>query len=161
MKFLNDCCFKKDKNTKSVLLKGTFKDGLCQLQTPSESLGSCCSISSNLLPHSVVDCTTKDVKAHGCNNIGFQVNKIDVDMWHKRLGHPCEKIMRNVFKYLHLSGNFLEFAFCKHCNFGKHHQGHSPVHILKIGNLWSWYIVISGDQLLCCLGKDSSITLLC
>lgn len=71
--------------------------------------------------------TTKNVKAVGCNNTSFLVNKLDTDMWHKRLGHPCEKIMKIVFKTLNVNGDFHNFSFCKDCHYGKHHQGHFPM----------------------------------
>lgn len=34
VEFMSDYCFVKDNDTKVMLLQGTFKDGLYQLQTP-------------------------------------------------------------------------------------------------------------------------------
>lgn len=58
------------------------------------------------------------------NDNSYLANKCDVNVWHKRLGHPCERIMRHVFKSLNWNGNFNDFSFCKDFHFGKHHQGH-------------------------------------
>lgn len=125
--FKNDSCFVKDKKSSTVLLQGTLRNGLYQLQLPSDNSSNCYPTSTNSLYQSLTNKNTKHVKVNRCKNSSFVVNKIDVDVWYKRFGHPWEKTTKHIFKSSQLHANFQNFNFCKDCHFGKHHQGHFSI----------------------------------
>lgn len=49
------------------------------------------------------------------------VNKTDSFVLHKKLGHPCEQTLKNIYQKIHLTTRFTKLLFCKECQLGKCH----------------------------------------
>ncbi|PNY01489.1 copia-like polyprotein, partial [Trifolium pratense] len=93
VEFDANCCSVKDKLTGQTLLKGRLKDGLYQL--------------SDVSPQSNKDpCVYMSVK----------------ESWHRKLGHPNNKVLEKVLKDCNVKiSPSDQFSFCEACQFGKLH----------------------------------------
>lgn len=80
VKFINNYCFIKDKDSTDVLLQGILRNGLYQLQLPSNRSSTCCSTSISSQYQTLSNKTTKNVEDHGCKNISFNMNKMDINI---------------------------------------------------------------------------------
>lgn len=127
VEFLSNCCFVKDKDTKEVLLQGTLKDSLYQLQylcAVPHSVGyntnTVFDFSSRTDSNFTTNKTMHVDESSVCNVFGLQVNKTEISLRHQRLGHPSKKVMRNVFNSMQVSADFANFQFREDCHFGKY-----------------------------------------
>lgn len=115
VEFTDKFCAIKDRETKLVLLQGAIKEGLYQLVVPSSSLSLGQSWFS--YPRNKTLCFKDE------NKVVLQSNKIDLAMWHKRLGHPCKetlsKMLSTMFTVYSVSNK--DF-FCVECQYGKSSQ---------------------------------------
>lgn len=127
--FFSDYLLIKDKTTRQVLLKWMLKDGLYQLDVSenaeSVSAGSnqqrC--LSSTSLNKAVLSCS--NVEGFDNYNIASVTPSVDLvhsnnsveNVWHRRLGHPCTKVLNHVFHQLDLSINKIDF--CASRQYGK------------------------------------------
>jgi histone deacetylase 1/2 len=94
VEFDENCCYVKDKVTGKALLKGRLKDGLYQLSTNKEP-------SNNKDP---------------CAYMSLKEN------WHRKLGHPNNKVLEKVLKDCNVKTSPSDqFTFCEACQFGKLH----------------------------------------
>lgn len=149
VELMSDYCLVNDKDTRNMQLRGTFKDGLHQLQAPIDGLNlfitpvhfSChlCLLINFVMYANISNCTF-DKSSIGFTSIIsvnnsilsvfslpctiLNINKVNVSIRHRRLGHPCVKTLKNIFTKLKYIVNFANFTFCKDCQYGKHHQSH-------------------------------------
>lgn len=98
---MHDCCFIKDKDCKIVLLQGTLRNELYQLQLPSDNPLVCYS-TRKFFSYYLMNKTTKNVEANGCKSNSLIMNKINIYVWHKRLSHLCKKKPWNKFLILYI-----------------------------------------------------------
>lgn len=119
VEFYADSCLVKDISTGKVVMKGTLKDGLYELNNVDAANHPTflCAGTKNLLQ----PLELKDV-----NSSIFVLSNVDVQMamsknvWHRRLGHPSIKVVEGVIKRFNLSVKANEnFHFCEACQFGK------------------------------------------
>lgn len=111
-----------------MLLQGPFKYGSYQFHTsylklsnPTNLNNSCLNRSYSFIsPNKLFEFIIVELS----NNSDLCVNKVDVFVWHKRLGHPCEKTIKCVFSDLQFFANFNDLKFCQGFHFRKHHGGH-------------------------------------
>lgn len=109
-----------------------LKDGLYQLdvsdKAESVDAGSneqrC--LSSTCLNKAVLSCSSVE-GFDNCNRASVtpsvdlvQSNSSVEKVWHRRLGHPCTKVLSQVFHQLDLSMNKVDF--CASCQYGKSHR---------------------------------------
>lgn len=124
--FFCDGCAIKDKSTKLVLLTGVLKDDLYTLDlsklkgrhkmeaalvtaSPTEELEDGSQNSANVV------CNTSSTDSTVCNK-----PKNTSTLWHKRLGHPCSKVLSHVVKQLAIKDcNIKSVEFCDACHIGK------------------------------------------
>ena len=80
------------------------------------------SFKSNNQPCAVESVTKSKSPTMGQSLSPFQNNQSNkFSIWHRRLGHPCVPILKNVMNTIGISNNF-EFDFCTACQFGKSHK---------------------------------------
>uniref|UniRef100_A0A803PTK8 GAG-pre-integrase domain-containing protein n=1 Tax=Cannabis sativa TaxID=3483 RepID=A0A803PTK8_CANSA len=97
---------------------GTLKDGLYQLTNYQEGLSNQPSLMSKL--NSVKPFTgVVTVSSHKSVSPSFLSLK---DRWHKRLGHPSNRVLNKVLNLADVKVNMNEkSSFCEACQFGKSH----------------------------------------
>lgn len=132
VEFHYDHCLVKDKWTNEILLHGSLKDGLYQLQVSlptakQVSLSPATSISCSNAINSTFSSTTDSCSL----NKAFVSHKSDVPLsltkqWHARLGHPQVKTLKSVMNKVHVTGVFDNNNFCESCQFGKLSQTSFP-----------------------------------
>lgn len=151
MEFKSQCCYIKDKATKTILMQGFFKNGLYQLEVPCPHQFPTSKFSSgqkqNLAYHVYLSknhsgCIS-DVPSSTCikfESIHFSLcSKCDscnkkssvVNMWHHRLGHPTQAILSEMLNTIHVPHFNSTLSFCTACQYGKLHQFHFPSSLPK------------------------------
>ena len=104
IEFQSECCFVKDKETGQVLLQGMLKDGLYQLTLPNQSKMSIARNNLHVLFASSISNSHKD-------------------LWHRRFGHPSNKILFEILRSCHQSMLINKnISFCDACQYGKSHS---------------------------------------
>uniref|UniRef100_A0A803NPY8 Integrase catalytic domain-containing protein n=1 Tax=Cannabis sativa TaxID=3483 RepID=A0A803NPY8_CANSA len=146
LEFHKTCCFVKDKQTGTVLLKGTLKDGLYVLEecsNPSHKEGLKTSVSTSYKP-TAMNCSTSFqfpnvMNTDSCNSIHINKDnfaqlslyhpialqtsvKTDINTWHHRLGHFSSTILRKILSHVSHSGTTQQLEFCHACQLGKSHK---------------------------------------
>ena len=144
--FYSDYCMFKDKTTKKVLLRGTLREGLYELDISKlqdgfklgdvaytaslyDTSNKTCSLLDVSLISDVVDTSNS---ASSCNQSTNAKNKCTYDsnsivtckpanLWHSCLGHPSKKVLNDVLSSLNINGNF-DVEFCSYCQFGNSHK---------------------------------------
>ena len=126
--FYSNCCLIKEKITRRVLLQGKLSDGLYRMvmahNNSSTSLPSAyfADFKSNNQPCAVESVTKSKSPTMSQSLSPFQNNQSKkFSIWHRRLGHPCVPILKNVMNTIGISNNF-EFDFCTACQLGKSHK---------------------------------------
>ncbi|MDV3143314.1 MAG: GAG-pre-integrase domain-containing protein, partial [Sweet potato little leaf phytoplasma] len=110
----------KDKISRRVMLHGTLKRGLYQLDLPSIQTSK--SNSQSSLSAVVSSPSNKSFVS------AFQVQKsvscnVPLNLWHSRLGHASAKVVKSVLKSCNVVLNVNEkFSFCESCQKGKSHK---------------------------------------
>uniref|UniRef100_A0A803QBQ7 GAG-pre-integrase domain-containing protein n=1 Tax=Cannabis sativa TaxID=3483 RepID=A0A803QBQ7_CANSA len=117
----------KDKATRRVLLQGTLKNGLYQLQPPvskSNHHHSILSVKNNQNQYSMFTGVSilqnESVAQPVVNEHSISVS----DMWHRRLGHPSSRVLKQVLKNVNVNVNPSSnenYHFCDACQYGKSH----------------------------------------
>ena len=149
LEFDSHCCFVKDKKSREILLQGSLKEGLYQLDISK--------VSSNwqfvgfsedanvFLPHlATTPSTINKQPTTPSIEYSLQVNKIESTkcvednntsvghLWHQRLGHPCNKIVSLVLNRLGIKSKLQnELSFYIACILGKAKQFPFPTTINK------------------------------
>lgn len=120
VEFTNKFCVIKDRETKLVLLQRVIKEGLYQLVVPSSGLSPGQSWFS--YPRNKTFCFKDE------NKVALQSNKIDLAIWHKRLGHPCKQTLSKMLSTMltTYSVSNKDF-FCVECQYGKSSQFNFPM----------------------------------
>lgn len=65
-------------------------------------------------------------KVSVCKNLVMHVNKTNLCLWHKRPGHPSKRVMKSMFKIMHVKIDLSDFSFHEDCHFDKHKQNRVP-----------------------------------
>jgi len=93
VEFYANYCYMKDKLAGKILLRGKLRDGLYQLSS-----------------------VNSQVNKDSCVYILLKEN------WHKKLGHPNNKVLEKVLKNCNVKTSSRDqFSFCEVCQFGKLH----------------------------------------
>ena len=135
VEFVATFCFIKARTTGTLLLKGVATGGLYQIQDVSseDSQVFCCQIPFN--KHvSMFAILSSPVKSsllpfQSCNPaaLTMSVSSVDVDLLHKRLGHPASHTLKTVIKTCILFAGINKtpkLTFYDACQFGKNHLQH-------------------------------------
>ena len=123
--FHSNYCLFKDKNTKKVLLQRTLKGGLYQLdisklegglklgssiygvnKSQTSSNKTCCANSVSLLYDVVNLSIPNKQRSTGCI-AESSINCKPANLWHFRLGHPSNRILRAVLSKLNINENIM------------------------------------------------------
>lgn len=143
IEFLENCCFVKARSLGTILLKGIAKGGLYQVQIASQSSDDSpvlfCQSSVNHFESmfayfpslscngSVVQNNPSLVSNNSCKSaLIANTSTADINLLHKRLGHPAFHTLKNVLKdCTDFSLNKIKhLSFCNACQFGKSHLLH-------------------------------------
>ena len=142
VEFNADCCYVKDNQSKEVLLQGTPKNGLYQLNLPGASQASSSVYDSNLCR---LDLQLQQPSLPDSNNLSsyaFFNNAENVpdsacntqsllSLWHSRLGHPNKLVLHKVLFQMSINvPSHTPITFCEACQYGKLHQVSFPSHPL-------------------------------
>jgi len=91
VEFVANYCYVKDKLTRKILLRGKLRDGLYQLSS-----------------------VNSQVNKDPCVYMSLKEN------WHRKLGHPNNKVLEKVLKNCNVKTSSCDqFSFCEACQFGK------------------------------------------
>ena len=136
--FHSNCCFVKDKETGQVLLQGTLKDGLYQLKLADRFRSS-----KSMFSHSNVPIALENNSSH----VALESSVVDSrkELFHRRFGHPSNRILSTILKSCNQSMFFNENQFfCEACQYGKSHSlpfptseyhAQEPLHLIHT-DLW-------------------------
>ena len=161
------CCYDKDKHLRTILLKGTLKNGLYQVTLSSASRPS------NSSSGSIISCCSKSLTNSGsfstsspvvnsCNTTSItscpSCNKNSlVNLWHNHLGHPNLTVVHKILTSLELHISTPSSSpFCDACKYGKVHHNSFPLSQLKPRNLLKLYTQMYGGLLLILLLSNTS-----
>lgn len=118
MEFYSNCCAVKDLKTKKILLQGELNDGLYQLQLPPFKPDS-----TSFQPNhqNNFQCFSTKSSSDQLSSVS-RISTSQLDLWHRRLGHPSIQVMSQVFKSCNKTLKYNEIpSFCESCKFGKSH----------------------------------------
>ena len=168
--FHADYCLLKDKTTRKVLLRGRLKDGLYQLDV--SKLHDDFKFADSSFQQSMSKVTNKNALSSKGNSQSYfsglqSVNSVElvdskdnamgtcnvVNLWHARLGHPCQRVLNNVLINLNINKTPIS-DFCSVCQLAKSHKqpfSSSPSHtsgILEIlhVDVWGPSPVVSSER---------------
>ncbi|KAL4348174.1 hypothetical protein GQ457_17G009980 [Hibiscus cannabinus] len=112
--FANGCCIK-DARNQNVLLEGKLThEGLYQLSPPSVHTIN----SAQLSPPNV-----HTINSAASYNISKPASVLDLELWHKRLGHPSDGVLKTVLKSCNVVVNENKVShMCSACLQGKAHK---------------------------------------
>ncbi|TXG50914.1 hypothetical protein EZV62_023438 [Acer yangbiense] len=57
-----------------------------------------------------------------CNNHATMNHKSSIALWHSKLGHPSDLVLKQILKKLNISCSSASFSWCDSCKLGKMHQ---------------------------------------
>ncbi|XP_031282138.1 uncharacterized protein LOC116140680 [Pistacia vera] len=138
VEFHSDHCLVKDKSSKAVLLQGSVKGGLYQLELSSNVSPYASSIPSashhvtGNVVHEANVSTSDSITNVVHGNSDVKTNNVPLDsalLWHARLGHPNVKTLQYVLNKLHVKQSTAsnKSSFCEACQFGKLKQCSFPI----------------------------------
>lgn len=120
--FFPNFCYVKDQVTKKILLHGSLKNGLYAFHLPLKSSNSNNSVikdSSSQL--SVFHANLSQVSDfEKCNVLSHTVDNKDLNLWHKRLGHPSLSTVNSIINKCNIPYT-ASFLPCEACPLGKSH----------------------------------------
>uniref|UniRef100_A0A803NJ32 Polyprotein n=1 Tax=Cannabis sativa TaxID=3483 RepID=A0A803NJ32_CANSA len=125
--FYPDFCHVKDQVTHKILLTGADKNGLYSFDDSQFQLQPFpLSFSPSFRPDSEAKVNSEIVQANvsfAANTECSQNNNNLFQMWHNRLGHPREKIVKTVLNTCNITvSNKIPFSPCNACCLGKIHK---------------------------------------
>ena len=113
VEFNADCCYVKDNQSKEVLLQGTLKNGLYQMNLPGASQASSSVYDSNLCR---LDLQLQQPSLPDSNNLSPYVlfnnaenvpdsacNTQPLSLWHSRLGHPNKLVLHKLLSQMSIN----------------------------------------------------------
>jgi histone deacetylase 1/2 len=133
VEFSSNCCLVKDQNTKKVLLQGTLKNGLYQLDLPSKDISKNLSCYNSVL-HKQSSChssSSTNSLAYDCNSKTSNAALDVVQIWHNKLGHPCDSVLQKVLTSINIPFGSKHTSFCNACKLRKLHQSSFPSSSVK------------------------------
>ncbi|KAG8492721.1 hypothetical protein CXB51_010467 [Gossypium anomalum] len=113
-------CFVKDVKTGSILLVGHIHNGLYKFDLSASSR-----VSTTLTSPVTIHATTlsSSVTSHATNLRAPTPSTADFDLWHRRLGHPCNKIVISVLRKCNMDASNIKLSsICSACQLGKFHK---------------------------------------
>ena len=149
LEFDSHCCFVKDKKSRKILLQGSLKEGLYQLDiskvSSNRQFAGFSEDANVFLPHlATIPSTINKKPATPSIEYRLQVNKTESikcvednntsvgHLWHQTLGHPCNKTVSLVLNRLDIKSKLQnELNFCTACLLGKAKQFPFPTTINK------------------------------
>lgn len=125
VEFNNEGCFVKDKVTGEMLLLGKLEEGLYRMELPSITKNHCQTQSNQpsvvrsslALKHAFVS-----KQSESLNSKSLSPLSLSSEVWHKRLGHPSNRVLQTVMKSCNQNFKINEKpTFCDACQYGKSH----------------------------------------
>lgn len=114
IEFHSQFCLVKDSTTRKVLLKGNLDPSSSLYQLPS--------------PYSVSVSHSLQTNNPSKTGVAFSISNSNANMWHQCLGHPANKVVKNLASHCHISFySNKEFDFCSSCPLGKSHKLPFPI----------------------------------
>ncbi|KAG8496312.1 hypothetical protein CXB51_009046 [Gossypium anomalum] len=113
-------CFVNDVKTGSILLVGHIHNGLYKFDLSASSR-----VSTTLTSPATVYATTlsSSVTSHATNLRTPTPSTAVFDLWHRRLGHPCNKIVISVLRKCNIDASNIKLSsICLACQLGKFHK---------------------------------------
>ena len=138
VEFLGDLCVIKARNTGKILLEGVAKGGLYRVsshaaahsvflslvgQNKIQSLFACSPVFNSAQLSTVSSC---ELNKKSCLSVVTK-GSIDVNLLHRRLGHPASYTLKTILKACNNSTAFNKvdsLKFCSACQYGKNHMLH-------------------------------------
>lgn len=117
IEFNSSGCFVKDKQTGTILLKGTQKDGLYEFENAK---------------HHSPQVLTQDFNS---NSSVFLVSKSIKKLWHLRLGHPYERVLKHVLRLCNVKLKKMKITFVSHVSMAKTVLFHFNCPVLELLHL--------------------------